>query len=94
MSVPEPKQGKPVRTDSCFLSLTLSQCTFLVFEDLCRVIPAVSWAPFQYVPVIAGVLTLGQQQINSSAQSGPIEINGTFQQQLVPNVTIQHLIQL
>ena len=30
--------GKPVRTDSCFLSPTLSQCTFLVFEDLCRTI--------------------------------------------------------
>ena len=52
MSVPEAKQGKPVRTDSCSLSTTLSQCTLLVIEDLCRAIPAVSWAPFQYVPAV------------------------------------------
>ena len=52
MNVPEANQGKPVRTDSCFLSATHSQCTFLVIEDLCRVIPAVSWDPFQYVPVV------------------------------------------
>ena len=43
---------------------------------------------------MADVLTLGQQQISSSALSGPIEISGTFQQQLVPNVRIQHLILL
>ena len=30
------------------------------------------------------VFTLGQQQINSSALSGPIAISVTFQQQLVP----------
>ena len=47
MSVPEAKQGKPVRTDSNFLSATLSQCAFLVIEDLCIVIPAVSQAAFQ-----------------------------------------------
>ena len=52
MSGPEAKQCKPVRTDSHFLSATLSQCTYVVVEDLCRVIPAVSWAPFQYVPVV------------------------------------------
>ena len=52
MSGPEAKQGTPVRTDSCFLSATLSQCTFLVIEDLCRVVPVVSWAPVQYVPVV------------------------------------------
>ena len=52
MSVPEAMQGKPVRTDSCFLCATLSQCTFLIIEDLCRVIQAVSQAPFQYVPVV------------------------------------------
>ena len=51
MSGPEAKQGKPVRTVSCFLSATLSQCTYIVVEDFCRVIPAVSQAPFQYVPV-------------------------------------------
>ena len=33
---------------------------------------------------MADVLILGQQQINSSALSGPIEISGTFQQQLTP----------
>ena len=52
MSVPEAKQGKPVRTDSHFLSATLSQCTSLVIEDLCRVIPAVSKAPLQCIPVV------------------------------------------
>ena len=43
MSVPEAKQGKPVRGNSCFLLTTLSQCTLLVIEDPCRVVPAVSW---------------------------------------------------
>ena len=52
MSGPEAKQGKHVRTDSDFLSATLSQCTYMVVEDLCRVVPAVSQAPFQYVPVV------------------------------------------
>ena len=52
MSVPDAKQGKPVMTDSHFLSATLSLYTFLVIEDLCRVIPAVSQAPFQYIPVV------------------------------------------
>ena len=52
MSEPEAKQGKPVRTDSCFLSASLSQCTYMVVEDLCRAFPAVSQAPFQYVPVV------------------------------------------
>ena len=52
MSGPEAKQGKHVRTDSHFLSTALSQCTFLVIEDLCRVVTAVRWAPFQYVPVV------------------------------------------
>ena len=46
LSVPVAKQGKPVRTDSHFLSATLPQCTFLVIKDLCRVVPAVSWAPY------------------------------------------------
>ena len=32
--------------------------------------------------------------MNSSALSGPIEISGTFQQQLVPNGTIQCLTAL
>ena len=50
LSVPEAKQGKPVRTDSNFLSTTLSQCTYMVIEDLCRAVPAVCWAPFQTVP--------------------------------------------
>ena len=52
MSVPEAKQGRPVRTDSCFLSATLSQFIFLVIEDPSRVVPAVSQAPFQYVHVV------------------------------------------
>ena len=52
MSVPEAKQGEPVWTDSHFLSATLSQCTYMVVEDLCRVVPALSWATFQYVPVV------------------------------------------
>ena len=52
MSVPEAKQGKSVRTDSHFLSATLSQCTYMVIEDLCTVVPTVSWAPSQYVPVV------------------------------------------
>ena len=52
MSVPEAMQGKPVRTDSHFLSATLSQCTYMVVEDLSRGIPAVSQAPFQYVPLV------------------------------------------
>ena len=52
MSVPDAKQGKPVMTASHFLSATLSLYTFLVIEDLCRVIPAVSQAPFQYIPVV------------------------------------------
>ena len=37
---------------------------------------------------MADVLTLGQQQIKSSALSGPIEISVTFKQQHVPNGTI------
>ena len=53
MSRPEAKQGKPVRTDSHFPSTTLfSQCTYMVVEDLCRVIAAVMEALFQYVPVV------------------------------------------
>ena len=52
MSGPEAKQGKPVRTDSHFLSAALSQCPYMVVEDLCRVIPAVSQAPFKDVPVV------------------------------------------
>ena len=52
MSVPEAKQGEPVRTDSHFLSATLSQCTYMVVEDLCGVVPALSWAPFRHVPVV------------------------------------------
>ena len=48
----EAKQGKPLRTDSHFLSATLSQCTYMVVEDLSRVILAVSQAPFQCVPVV------------------------------------------
>ena len=52
MSGPEAKQGKPLRTDSHFLSATISQCTYVVVEDLCRVIPAVNQAPFQCVPVV------------------------------------------
>ena len=52
MSGPEAKQGKPVRTDSHFLSATVSQCTCMVVEDLCRVVTAVSQGPFQYVPVV------------------------------------------
>ena len=51
MSGPETKKGKPVRTDSQFLSVALSQCAYMVVEDLCRVIPAVCQASFQYVPV-------------------------------------------
>ena len=39
-------------TDSHFLSATLSQCTFLIIKELCRVFPAVGWAPIQYVPVV------------------------------------------
>ena len=49
MSVPEAKQGQPAQTDYHFLSATLSQHTSL---GLCRVIPAVSNAPIQYVPVV------------------------------------------
>ena len=45
-------RGLEARTDSCFLSATLSQYTILVIEDLCRVIPAVSQALFQHVPVV------------------------------------------
>ena len=52
MSGPEAKQGKPVRTASCFLFATLFQCTHMVDEDLCRVVPAASKAPFQHVPVV------------------------------------------
>ena len=52
MSVLEANQGKPVRTDSCFQSATLSQFTSMVIEDLCRVIESVHWAPFQCVPVV------------------------------------------
>ena len=52
MSVPEAKQGKPVRTDSHFLSATPSQCSYMVVEDLCRAIAPVSQAPFQCVPVV------------------------------------------
>ena len=84
MSVPEAKQGKPVRTDSYFLSPTLSQCTYMVVEDLCRVVPAVSWAPFQYVPMSGRCAHPRATAINSSALSGSIKISGTFQQQLVP----------
>ena len=43
---------------------------------------------------MADVLTLGQQQIIISVLLGTTEISGTFQQQLVPNGTIQHLILL
>ena len=43
---------------------------------------------------MADVLTLGQQQINSSALSGPIEISGTFQQQLVPTGMVLTLLRL
>ena len=52
MSGPEAKQGKPVMTYSRFLSATLSQCTYMVVEDLCRVIPAESQASLQCVPVL------------------------------------------
>ena len=52
LSVLEAEQGKPVRTDSHFLSTALSQSTFLVIEDLYRVVPAVSLASFEYVPVV------------------------------------------
>ena len=52
MSGPEAKQGKPVRTHSRFLPATLSQCTYMVVEDPCRVIPAVSQDPFQCAPVV------------------------------------------
>ena len=52
MSGPEAKQGKPIKTDSHFLSSTLSQCTYMVVEDLCRVIPAVSQAASQCVHVV------------------------------------------
>ena len=52
MSDLEKRQGKPMRTDYCFLSTTLSQCTSLVIEDPCRAIPAVSKAPLQCVPVV------------------------------------------
>ena len=52
MIVPEAKQGKPARTDSHFLSTTLSQYTILVIEDPCRVMAAVSQAPIQYFPVV------------------------------------------
>ena len=52
MSVPEAKQGNPMRTDSHFLSAALSQCTSLAIEDLCRVIPVVSKACLQCVPVV------------------------------------------
>ena len=45
MSGMEAKQGKPVRIDSHYLSATLPPCTYMVVEDLCRVIPAVSHAP-------------------------------------------------
>ena len=40
------------------------------------------------------MLTLGQQQINSSELSGPAKISGTFQQQLVPDGAIQHMVLL
>ena len=52
MTGPNAKQGKAVRTDSRFLSTMLSQSTYMVVEDLYRVIPHVSQAPFQYVPVV------------------------------------------
>ena len=64
MSGPDAKQGKPDRIDSHFLSTTLSQCTYMVVEDLCRVVPAVSQAgSFSICHCsLADVLTLGQQQ--------------------------------
>ena len=64
MRGPEAKQGKPVRTDSCFLTATLSACTYMVIEDLCIVISVVSQAPSSLCPCsLADVLTLGQQQL-------------------------------
>ena len=83
MSVAEAKQGKAVRIDTHFLSPTLSQCTILDIEDLCRVIPAVSKALLQmYSCSMVDLLTLGQQQDFCSALSGPTKFSGTFQQQL------------
>ena len=52
MSGMEAKQGKPVRIDSHYLSATLPPCTYMVVEDLGRVIPAVSHAPLECVPVV------------------------------------------
>ena len=85
MSGPEAKHGKPVRTDSHFLSTTLSECTYMVVEDLCRVIPVVSQAPFQYVPVVCRCAHSRATAINSSVLLGPKENSDTSQQQLVPN---------
>ena len=94
MSEPEAKQDKPVRTDSHFLSTTLSQCTYMVVEDLYRVIPALSQAPFN-MSLQSGRCTHPRATaINSSALSGPIKISGTSHQQLVPNWDNQHLILL
>ena len=64
MSVPGQNNVNLLRPDSHFLSATLSQCTFVVIEDLCRVVPAESWAPFQVCSCsMADVLALGQQQL-------------------------------
>ena len=65
MSGPKAKYGKPVRTDSHFLSATLSQYTYMVVEDLCGVLPAVSQAPFVSICScsLGDVLTIGQQQL-------------------------------
>ena len=64
MSVPEAKQGKPARTDSCFLSATLSQCT-LVIEDL-QSYSSGKLGSFSICSCsVADVLTLGQQSMTS-----------------------------
>ena len=94
MIVPEANQGKPVRTDSHFLSTTLSQCTFLVIEDLCRVISSVSWAPFQYVPV---VWQMSHPRATANFQFFTIRSNKDqwhFPATTIENVTMQNLILL
>ena len=83
MSGPEAKPGKPVRTDSHFLSTTLSQCTYMVVEDLC-----------EKMNLSDSCAHPRATALNSSSLSGPIKISGTSQQELVPNWDNQHLILL
>ena len=82
-------------TDSYFLVATLSQCTYMVIEDLfTELFQLKVGLLFNMILLYGRCAHARATKINSAVLSGPIKISGTFQQQLVPNGTRQHLILL